>query len=146
MTGNDIPDGDNVVRYVGGSYIEDGHVITDAFRLSPGRDRLSVNWLEYFSGLDKPEQLSEIRRLSRISMGINGRLIELNVGTVKDYVRSKWREIRFVHSPLDATENYDADPSHGDITGLPPTNNPQSAAIGDLIAECVIKMHPTREV
>lgn len=72
MTGNDIPDRDNVVRYVGGRYIADGRVTGDAFCLTSGRDRLSVNWLEYFAGLSKPAQLSEIRKLSRLTMGING--------------------------------------------------------------------------
>ena len=145
MTGNDIPDGDNVVRYIGGSFIEDGRVITNAFFLTPGRSELSVNWLEYFSGLEKPEQLSEIRRLARINMGINGRLAELNVGAVKDYVGRKWPAIRLVHTPLDATEIYDADPSHGDIIGLPPAGSSQSALVGDLLAQCINALHPARE-
>lgn len=145
MTGNDIPDGDNVVRYIGGSFIEDGHVIANAFFLAPGRDGLSVNWIECFSGLSKPGQLSEIRRLSRLTMGINGRLAEMNVGTVKDYVRSKWREIRIINTPLDATGIYDADPSHGDIIGLPPAGSLQSALVGDLLAECINALHPARE-
>lgn len=145
MTGNDIPDGDNVVRYIGGSFIEDGRVITNAFFLTPGRSELSVNWLEYFSGLSKPEQLSEIRRLARINMGMNGRLAELNVGAVKDYVGRKWPAIRLVHTPLDATEIYDADPSHGDIIGLPPAGSSQSALVGDLLAQCINALHPARE-
>ena len=145
MTGKDIPDGDNVVRYIGGSFIEDGRVTGDAFCLTSGRDRLSVNWLEYFAGLEKPEQISEIRKLPRLKMGVNGRLAEFNVGATKERLQDKLPGLRFVNSPLDATEIHPADPSHGDIIGLPQDDSAESNLIRDRIAECVTEMHPARE-
>lgn len=145
MTGSDIPDSDNVVRYVGGSHIEDGQVLGGAFCLPPGREALSVNWLECFAPLPKPEQLAEIRRLSRLTMGASGRLAELNVGAVKSYVGQQRPSLRLVSAPLPVNENYAADPSHDDIIGLPPANSPQSTLIGDMIAEGVNALHPARE-
>lgn len=144
MTGRDLPDSDNVVRYVGGSHIDDGQVLGGAFCLPVGRDDLSVNWLECFSHLSKPEQLSEIRRLSRLTPGASARLAELNVGAVKTYVCHKLPSLRLVSTPSPANENYEADPSHGDIIGLPPAASPQSTLIGDMIAECVNAQHPAR--
>lgn len=37
---------------------------------------------------------------------------------------------------------YDEDPSHAEIIGLPQGDSDQSALIGGLIAECVIGIHP----
>lgn len=145
MTGRDLPDSDNVVRYVGGSHIEDGQVLGGAFCLPPGRETLSVNWLECFAPLSRPEQLAAIRRLSRLTLGASGRLAELNAGAVKSYVAQQRPSLRLVSSPLPANENYAADPSHGDIIGLPPADSPQSTLIGDMIAECVNALHPARE-
>ena len=34
------------------------------------------------------------------------------------------------------------DPSHSQITGLPPGDSDQALLVGDLIAECVTEMHP----
>ena len=145
MTGEDIPDADSVVRYIGGSKIEDGVVLGEAFRLpaeNPERDRLSVNWLDYFRGLSKAEQLSEVRQRSRLNFRPNGRLAELNVGATRAYLRQELNALRFVKSPLDANPPYPADPSHGDIVGLPPAESPMASLVGDLIAQCVQDLHP----
>ena len=50
--------------------------------------------------------------------------------------------LRIVHDPLEAKEGFDADPSHAEIIGLPPGDSDQAVLVGDLIAECVIDMHP----
>ena len=134
MAGADIPDADSVVRYIGGSKIEDGVVLGEAFRLPserPERDCLSVNWLDYFHGLSKDEQLSEVRRRARLNFRPNGRLAELNVGATRAYLRRELNALRFVKTPRDA------DPSHGDIMGLPAAESPLASLVGDLIAECV---------
>jgi len=44
--------------------------------------------------------------------------------------------------PLDADENFEADPSHSEIVGLPPKDSPEADMIGDLIAKYVIEIHP----
>ena len=102
MTGEDIPDADSVVRYIGGSKIADGVVLGEAFRLpaeNPERDSLSVNWRDYFRGLSKAERLSDVRRLS---FRPNGRLAELQVGATREYLRQELNALRLVKTPLDA--------------------------------------------
>ena len=102
---------------------------------------MSVNWLEAFAP-GKDRQLAEVRRLSRQSVKRNGRYAELNVGVVREKVAEELPTLRIVHDPLGAENDYEADPSHAEITGLPPGDSDEAMMIGDLIAECVITMHP----
>ena len=145
MTSEDIPDADNVVRYIGGSKIEDGVVLGEAFRLpaeNPERNSPSVNWMDCFRGLSKAEQLSEVRRRSRLTLRPSGRLAELNVGATREYLRREINALRFVKTSLDTAPPYQADPSHGDIVGLPAAESPMASLVGDMIAECVQARHP----
>lgn len=73
-----------------------------------------------------------------------GRLVELSVGITKEQVGQILDELRFIPTPLAADENYEADPSHSEIVGLPPKDSPEADMIGDLIAECVIAIHPAK--
>lgn len=66
----------------------------------------------------------------------------MNVGTVIHHVTTELDSLRIIHDPLEATDRFDADPSHAEITGLPPGDSDQAVLVGDLIAECVIAMHP----
>jgi len=141
----DLPAGDQIVRYVKGSLIqEDGAVDGSDFRLRPHRPDetgLSVNWLEAF-GPDKAHQLAEVRRLCRLGLRPSGRFAEMNVGTVMRKVAVELDTLRIVEDPLPAGVGYDADPSHAEIIGLPPGDSDQAALIGDLIAECIVGLHP----
>lgn len=145
MTDDPLPNEDHIVRYVKPSSIDDGEVDGSEFRLRPHRPDetgVSVNWLEYYRDQDKAAQLSEIRRVYRLSRKKNGRFAELNVGAVCSHVAAELEEIGVMHSSLDAKEGFEADPSHSEITGLPPGDSDQAALIGDLIAECIIALHP----
>ena len=116
----------------------------EAFRLpagNPERDSLSVNRLNYFRGLSKVEQLSEVRRRSRLALRPSGRMAELQVGATREYLRQELNALRLVKTPLDANPPYQADPSHGDIIGLPAAESPMASLVGDLIAECVQAIH-----
>ena len=142
MNGNNLPDDAHVVRYVKPtSRHEDGSVDGSAFRLRPGDNGLSVNWLECFVNLAKAQQLDEVRRLSRLTMKRRGCLAELSVGATKQYY-CELADLRFVHKPLAVENGYEADPSHSEIIGLPQGDSPQAALIGDLIAKCVQAIHP----
>ena len=145
MRGDDLPAADHVVRYVKPSMIlEDGTPDGSDFRLRaarPDETGLSVNWLEAFEP-PKTQQLSEVRRLFRLSVRRNGRFAELDVGTTLRTVSEKLTTLRMLHDPLEATAEFDADPSHAQIVGLPPGDSDEAALIGDLIAECVVGMHP----
>ena len=133
-----IPDTDNVVRYLGGTKIDGEIVLGEGFRLpaeNPTRDRLSINWLDYFEGLSKDEQVSEVRRLSTLKVGPKGRWVELNVGKTREHLRAELDALRFVSSPTCK------DPSHGDIVGLPGAESPMASLVGDMIAQCVQGLH-----
>ena len=146
MKGDDLPADDQIVRYVKPSMIrEDGTVDGAAdFRLRPDRPDdtgLSVNWLDAFEP-GKSHQLAAVRRLCRLTLRPTGRFAEMNVGTVKRKVAEELDTLRIVHDPLEAKEGAEADPSHAEIIGLPSGESDQADLIGDLIAECVIAMHP----
>ena len=135
----DLPDESHVVRYAAPRHIhDDGSVDGYIFRLRPQESGLSVNWLEYFSQLTKPQQLEQVRQLSRLNLRRNGRFAELSV----DLARRELLDLAFRHRPLEATDQYPADPSHSEIIGLPPGDSPQAALIGDMIAALVQNLHP----
>lgn len=148
MIGDPLPNEDHIVRYVKPSSIDDGQVDGSEFRLRPDRPDdvgVSVNWLEYYLNQDKLAQLSEIRRVSRLSRRKNGRYAELNVGTVIAHLAAEIEGVGILHAPVDEEDGLEADPSHSEITGLPPGDSDQAALIGDLIAECVVDLHPALE-
>lgn len=143
MTAGDLPDADHVMRYARFiDLLDDGTLNCSAFQLRKAESGLSVNWLECFGDKTKSQQLDEVRRLIRLTMKRSGRLAELNVGQTRKKVDRLLDELRFIHMPLDADENFEADPSHSEIVGLPPKDSPEADMIGDLIATCVIEVHP----
>jgi len=147
MKGDDLPQDDRIVRYVKPSMIqEDGTADGSEFCLRPNKpdeEGLSVNWLEVF-GKDKVHQLSEVRRLCRLTLKSSGRFAEMNVGTVLQVVSEELDTLRIVHDPLEAQQQFDADPSHAEMRGLPLGDSDQAMLVGELIAQCVTLMHPAR--
>ncbi|MCY4157804.1 MAG: hypothetical protein OXF66_10335 [Gammaproteobacteria bacterium] len=147
MKGDDLPQDDRIVRYVKPSMIqEDGTADGSEFCLRPNKpdeEGLSVNWLEVF-GKDKVHQLSEARRLCRLTLKSSGRFAEMNVGTVLQVVSEELDTLRIVHDPLEAQQQFDADPSHAEMRGLPLGDSDQAMLVGELIAQCVTLMHPAR--
>ena len=144
MSRHDLPADDHIVRYVKPTMIqEDGTVDGSDFRLRPDRPDeagLSVNWLEAFEP-GKIHQLNEVRRLFRLRLSQNGRFAEMNVGTIVRQLAKELDTLRVVQDPCEATERFEADPSHAEIVGLPPGDSDLAVLVGDLIAECVIDMH-----
>ena len=146
MTGNQLPDDGHVVRYVKPSLV-DGEVIDGgAFVLREDETGLSVNWLEFFGGNDDHRQVDEVRNLFRLRLARNGRFARLNVGDTRQNVSACAAEAGIIltlamsEAPLAATGQFAADPSHAEITGLPPTESDEAMLVGDLIAGCV--KHP----
>ena len=153
MTATYPPDSDNVVRYVGGSKINEGNRIDgSAFLRRPIDDGLSVNWLEFFSGLDKQQQIGEVRRLIHLSnLGATAVFAELNVGDVKQRLRDELPDVYVVNKPQPAGDDFpEPDPSHCEIMGLPPAEAESLAlaevepelTIGDIIAQRVKAIYP----
>ena len=154
MLGDELPNHNHVVRYVGASNmfdIDEGVVDGGAFILSdkdliedePG---LSVNWIEYFGLPTKPEQLEAVRRVVRRTLGANSRFAELEVGATKNFLNSWAPQVTFVHDPLGADDEHIADPSHTSIRGLGLLDTNTVEIIADLMAKlCVVCLHPGRQ-
>ncbi|MCL2713215.1 MAG: hypothetical protein FWD68_01100 [Alphaproteobacteria bacterium] len=141
QSGSAIPDDHHVIRYVGGRHV-DGDVINgEAFLTKPQEDAPSVNWVEYF---DPPidNQVQGVRSAARLQYGKTGKLVRLNVGATRDYVRENspdGLQLSFVSDPLPAHEKFGPDPSHALIRGVPVTDSADAALIKDLIANCVLQ-------
>jgi hypothetical protein len=145
MTGDNLPDDHHIVRYAKPSLVEGEAVDGSAFLLRPDEPGLSVNWLEAFGGNDENHQLSEVRRLFRLRLASNGRFAKLNVGATKRHVSEVVEELGIIEAPLAPTDEFEADPSHAEIIGLPPGESDEAMLVGDLIADCVIyPLHPGR--
>ena len=143
MNGNDLPENDHIVHYVKPRNVEDGQVSIAEFRLRENEKGVSGNWLEYYENLSKEEQLAEVRVASRLVLRKNGRFAELNVGRIKDFLAEELPGLRVVHTPLDAEEEFPADPSHSEITGLPSYSSERADLIAEMIAKCVCDLHPS---
>jgi len=145
MKGDELGPDEHIVRYVKPSMVlEDGSPDGSDFQLRPNRPDetgLSVNWLEAL-GMRKEQQLTEVRRLCRLHRRPKGRFAEMNVGEVRRKVAEELVTLRVIHDPLEPVGAFDADPSHAEITGLPPHGSDQAMLVGDLIAECMAAMHP----
>ena len=145
MIGNQLPDDHHVVRYVKPSLVEDETIDGGAFLLRASETALSVNWMEAFEG-NRQDQLNEVRRLSRLNLARNGRFALLNVGETKRHVSESVEGIGISAAPLDPTDGFEADPSHAEITGLPPGDSDEAMLIGDMISRCVVyPLHAGKE-
>lgn len=147
MNSNDLPENDHIVRYVKPSNIdiESGRVNIAEFRLRenrPDEKGVSVNWLEYYKNLSKQKQLAEVRKVSRLKLRKNGRFVELNVGETKKFLSEELPDLRIIHAPLDAEDEFPADPSHSEITGLPSGTPEQADLIAQMIVKCICNLHP----
>jgi hypothetical protein len=142
----DIPDTENVARYVRPTLIDRGIVTGSAFCLRKDEIGLSVNWIERIAG-EIEAQLSGIRKRARINYSKNGKLAILHVGRTRSFVKSESSPectIRIIEDPLGETEVYPADDSHALIVGIPDDgDSPEAEAIGDLIASCIETVIPS---
>lgn len=141
---DDLPERDHVVRYVRpGLVLDDGTVDGKAFQLRRRENGLSVHWLERWGGDDRTNQLAEVRRVSRLNRRPNGKFAELPVGESKDYVLAQSRIcVRFAHDPLPSSRDWPDDPSHSQIVNVPTAGAFEATRVGELLAECVVVMHP----
>jgi hypothetical protein len=138
-----IEDDHNVVRYLRPTQVDQGVVDGSGF-FRVGENEPSVNWIEAFPG-SLSVRLENVRRVARLTYSPNGHLVQLPVGTTRDFVRRNDPnavDLRFAEDPLEATEKYLADPSHALIIGMPDHRSPEAALLRDLLAKCVVAIHP----
>ena len=144
MIGDEIPDQDHVLRYVKPSLLDGTHVDGGAFVLREAETGLSVNWLEKFQNDGHTDPVNEIRRLSRITLASTGQFAKLNVSQMKQYVSSAANEagisleLTVLEDPLPGTRDFEPDPSHAEIHGLPDHADDAAMLVGDLLSECVL--------
>ena len=144
MIGDEIPDQDHVLRYVKPSLLDGTYVDGGAFLLRGAEFGLSVNWLEIFENDSHTDPVSEIRRLSRISLASTGKFAKLNVSQTRQYVSAAANEagisldLSVVETPLPGTPDFEPDPSHAEIHGLPDHTDDAAMLVGDLLAECIL--------
>lgn len=151
MKGNELPGDDHVIRYAKPTCIAevDGvpTVQGPAFYSRPIDDHgASYNWLEYFEG-DEGARLTEVRSRARLKLGATALLAKLNIGMVRKALETEFADqnIKIVEDPLEATDQFPADPSHTLMINMPAAGEPLVEAIGDLLAEMVIDTFPARQ-
>ena len=146
MTPRIIQDSDNLVRYVGLEKFRRGRLSGTAFRLRPGEEGLSVNLLDAAGGLTKAEQVAAVQRSIHLRVGRNARFAELNAGQIRQRLADALPGLRIIHRPAQPSARFPwPDPSHSEIRGLPPPrpDSQQHRLIGDMLARCVRRLHPT---
>ncbi len=140
MTEVVVPNEDHIGRYCGGSHVdEDGDIDGTAFRLRPGEEALSVNWLEYL-GQEGAEQIEALRAVyeSKFRVGKTARIAKLSVGKMIEHVRTESPDSR-VLKVLHETD-LPIDPSHSGVHNIPEEHD----LIADLIAEVVLETYSAR--
>ena len=144
MSRTHLPNDSHVVRYVRPGLIDSGAIEGSAFIRRDRDCGLSVNWLEAFgTDSDDKVQLQQVRRLFRLKLSRNGRFAKLRVGDTKEFLSARAEEagislvLGMVSAPLPPEDKFEADPSHSEITGVPPSDSDEAIVIGDLISECV---------
>ena len=147
--GDSIPDDDNVVRYAGGTLVTEYGIDGAAFQLREGdmfdpEPGLSCNWLDYFTGLCRKDQVDHVRQVVHLEPGRDARYGELNVRVVFDAISESAPRARFSYKPLPAKERYPDDPSHCELRGLPAHGTHESERLGDKIAKLVQRTYPAR--
>jgi len=136
MKGDPLPDGHHVVRYVGGTKIDDGIVHPDGFR-----GQTSVNWLECVDG-NEGEQLDRVRSLLRLRPGATAKLAVLEVRTI----RRLQDGLTVEEDPLPAEDEWPEAPCHADFSGLPESelDDGQQQRVYEALADSVLALHPAR--
>ena len=144
MNNPPFPNDNHVVRYVRLRQLDRGAVDGSAFVLRENERGLSVNWLQAFgNNNDHDFQLQQVRRLFRLKLSTSGRFARLHVGETKRLISEGAEEagisivLDVVKAPSPRTDEFEADPSHAEITGVPPCDSDEALVIGDLISECV---------
>ena len=109
-----------------------GQLIDTAFRLRPGEEYLSANWLEYFHDSDRPAQLAGVRQTlagKGFRMARAARFAVLNVGGAVHRCQE------LLDTPIRFIALGDPhDPSHTGIYGYADHNTAVAAVLAAMVA------------
>ena len=148
-TGDSIPDNDAVIRYAGGSRVNEYGIDGVAFQLrsqdmkeaEPG---LSCNWLDYFSGMSPEAQVECVRGVIHLNPGRDAVYAELNARETLDAIFGQAPQARFAYKPKPAEGKFPDDLSHCGLLGLPSYGTHEAELVGDKIAKIVRRTYPAR--
>lgn len=152
MKGDPVPDPDHILRYVGGTHVDQDDegqpvIAGGAFIAKPKDDNCpSYNWLEILNG-SLEERVQQVRDAARMKYGGTARLARLNVGQVRQFIRdeAEGHGVTVIQDPLAADANYpEPDLSHALMTNVPDENEPKGELIGQLIRRCIIDSFPAK--
>ena len=140
MTGDTIPNSDNISRFCKPSQAPDGEIQATAFLLRSNEESLSVNWLEFLKCSNRDNEIKEIQRIyaETFKVSVNARIAILNVGEIRQIVHretSDNRNIQVLHDPIPGGEQ-----SHSSIYNLKKDNE----FIAELILEVIRENYPAR--
>jgi len=130
MKGDPVPDGDNVVRHVGGSRIDGGIVLPEAF----SGTSISVSWLEFHAG-SEAERVAHVRSVLRLEIGKTAGLAQLEAAAVRGL------NLDVLEAPLDAANGWPSWPCHAEIVGIAGDEERQKL-IYEKLADMVVAIHP----
>jgi len=155
-----LPEAHHVARYLGGSKIDDGHVLASGFSYNKnnGEKELSVNWLEFFdtdAGIS--ENIKDVRiayKTKGYEVGSTAKFGILNVREIREEVKSATAEhtelVSLItrHSPAikrHSPVKVSFDLSHSSIAGMP-TDEDGELLVSRALANCVFdELHVAKE-
>jgi hypothetical protein len=134
-----VPLNESVVRYASPLHVDNGRVLGAAFVTRTNDPTLSVNRPAVF-GDDVESAMVSVRELSRLKIKATGRYAEIPVEEIIGAL-SDVQVLQILEDALDATPDFQADPSHALIVGLPNDNGPMAELCGDIIAQKISRVH-----
>lgn len=138
-----IPDGNDIARYAGRTKIDSrtGRLKGSAFRPRKGEEYLSVYCLDMLPGDDVSARIEHLKKDIPLDTGVNGKLGVVNVGFMKECVKSKeGEELTVTHEPVDCRDERIKCDYHCGVRGIRYDNE----LVAEVIARwCVKESHPT---
>lgn len=132
MTAKNIPDNDQIARYVPWGKLrkdEDDNVIGieySAFQLREGEGGLSCTWMDYFND-EKGENIRHVVAANKrcLKVGPKSAFAIGVVGEIKSVCRSHNKKVRIIHDPVDGNQ------AHCEVRRLPADDKELLGALAD---------------
>ena len=138
MTRVDLSNQDHVLRHVNKKEIrDDGVVDGSVFQLRTGEVGLSANWMEYCPVGDKGRRIDCVAVCIQRNLKKTDIFVEMIVGDVIHCLRELSLTGRVWHDPMDANDIHGPDPSHCQITGIPPADAEHSGFVGQKMVRII---------
>ena len=137
-----IPDDNDIARYASRTKINPrtGRLKGSAFHLREGEEYLSVYCLDMLPGHAVSARVEHLKKDIPLDTSVNGRLGIINVGTMKEYVKSEQdKDLTVTREPVVCQDERLECNYHCGVRGIEYGNE----AIAERIANCVTESYPT---